>query len=496
MNGVSEFVSGIVNYFRNIILNAVGAERTFLEYLDAKDVNKAINMMMDNSTDVDNAIDEYYPQKHKIMQRPDKSLKKKLLPAPKLARARQRYINEIEVFFLLGQNIIWSKGKDGDDEAFQAFKDFLKTYRFDSTMRQVKRIAGAETESAKVYHVYQEKEGDKDVAKVNAFVVSRSTGYQIRTLFDQYKNMIAFAYGYKLREGGKTIQHWDIQTKDALYFCKKANVGWKVEYNKNVIGKITALYYKQPKAWEGVEPLLEREEELMSKVADANNYYSDPALVASADAVESLIDEKKGGIAKIIQTKGQGSDVHYLNPPQSSETRRDEMAFLSDSILFDSMTPDFHLESLKGIFGASGDAIENAMALGFIKRANRMEIYGEMVDREKNVIIEICKLLHPEIDAKKFDELGVTFEFAYPFAKDKMKDWQPIEQLYASGLVSLEKAVEMLSVADAPQEEIDRIKMAQMEKLMAEQEIATEKAQEQAPESEPQPQPTPTKEEE
>lgn len=483
---ISTYVENIATYFKNMFLNAVGSEKTLYEYLASKKVDKAIELMEDNHVDVDNAISEYYPQKHKINSRTMIYSKKGNRPLTcRVARARQRYINEVELFFLLGNNIVWknNRQKDDNDEhtddrAFVAFKQFLKEYHFDTNMRKAKRLAGAETESAKLYHIYKENVNGKEEVRVDCVVLARSTGYTLRPLFDQYGNLTAFAYGYKLKEGTKQVQHWDILTSKAIYYCKKLSIGWDIKEYPNIIGKIPLIYYKQPKAWDGAEPLLEREEELLSKLAELNNTFSDPSLVASADAVASIMDDS--GLAKIIQVKGQGSDVHYLEPPQSSESRRDEISMLVDAIHFDTFTPDLHVNEMKGFGSLSADAIENAMAIGFIKRANRMEIYSELLAREKNVIIEICKLLNPDIPKEEFDALDLSFEFAMPFAADNQKQWGAITALYNGGLLSLEKAVEMLSLTDAPQEELDRIRMQQTEKLMAEQELATEKAQEQA----------------
>lgn len=55
----------------------------------------------------------------------------------------REYINEVELFFLL-EIIKWKK-ENGSDDAFALFTDFIKTTRFNSTMRQSKRLAEAET---------------------------------------------------------------------------------------------------------------------------------------------------------------------------------------------------------------------------------------------------------------------------------------------------------------------------------------------------------------
>ena len=160
---------------------------------------------------------------------------------------------------------------------------------------------------------------------------------------------------------------------------------------------------------------------------------------------------------------------------------------LHATVLFDSFTPDLDTDKLRGTGDLSGEAIKRAMTLGYLKRANLMEIYEEMIDREKSLIISALKFQHPEL-TKKLDELVISFTFAEPFGEDARAMWTSLSGLYGAGLVSLETAVEMLALTKAPQEEIDRIKMAQMEKLMAEQELKAE--QEQQKGAEPTEEPT------
>lgn len=452
---MNNYLQQIMTYFRNLALNSAGVERDLYELIQDGDIDKAIDMMQNRDDEVDCAIKEYNPQTHDVMSRPNKYRKNNdSYISEKLPRSRQRYINEVELFFLLGNPIRWKK-ENGSDDAFSLFTDFIRNTRFNSTMRQAKRLAGAETESAKIYHLYRD---DRSGARqVKSMVISRSNGYRLRPLFDQYRNMTAFAYGYKLKESGRTVQHWDIQTPDMLFFCRKGSIGYEVESYPNPTGKINVLYYTQPKAWDGAEPRLKREEILDSKVGDTNNYFADPIAVASADVIQLMADPNKPG--KLIQCQGANSKFEYVNPPQSSETREAEKKDLNDSILFDTFTPDFSFDKIKGMGTLSGDAIKNAMILGYIKRDNRKEAYEEIVDREKNLIISILKYLHPDKVAD-LDELEISFDFSEPFTEDKQKTWSAIGKLYTDGIASLEQAVQMLALTDAPEEEVERIKTA------------------------------------
>lgn len=481
----SNFVTSIQQFFRNLVLNATGTERTIYEFLEDGDISRALNMLTSNEADVDNALREYYPQKHDIMNRRNRYPRgKEPYITCKLPRCRQRYINEIELFFLLGAPVVWRKD-DGDDEAYKLFTDFLAANRFDSAMRKVKRIAGSETECAKLYRLYRDEANNP---QCDVVIVARSLGYELRTLKDQYGKLVVAAYGYKLRDSrGRPEQHWDFLTADATYMAAKSAVGWQVERYPNPTGKINLIYYQQPKAWDGVEPRLAREEEIDSKIGDTNNYFADPIAIATADVVQSMVDPHTP--AKLLQITGPNGRFEYVNPPQASELRRSEKENLEQSILFDTFTPDFSFDKLRGLGSISGVAIRNAMALGYIKRANRMEIYGELIDREKSVILAVLAFLHPDM-AAKLAELKVSFEFGEPFGDDEQAAWQALSQLYGAGLVSLEEAVSRLSLTDKPEEEIDRIRLGRMEQTgvaeQAEPQQEPATAEEEEPQSEEQ----------
>lgn len=446
-------IEAIFNAIRNKTLNSMGVERDLMRLIQDKDISCVESLMQNRDLEVCEAIREYNPDTHEVNKRRDK-LRKNREPykVQKLPRTRQRYINEIELFFLLANPILWKNKDDTSDNAFTAYCDFLHDIRFNATMRQAKRLAGSETESAKVYHIYQEN----GVARVKVTVISKSKGYTLRPLFDQYENLIAFGYGYYLKEGDRTIEHFDIQTPEYIYHCRHGLLGWEVKALANPTGKINVIYYRQKKAWDGLQKRIDREEYIDSKAADTNNYFADPKVKATADVIQSLADPSTVG--EVIQLTGSESSIDYLSPPEYSSMKDSEKKDLHDSILFDTFTPDFSYENMKGMGTLSGEALKRALILGYIKRDNLKEIYDEMVDREKNLIISImANVTHPEL-AVELKRMNVEHSFAEPFNEDKDKQWSAIASLYKSGLLSLDTAVTLLSVSEAPQEEIEKIK--------------------------------------
>ena len=330
-------------------------------------------------------------------------------------------------------------------------------------MRRAKRIAGAETECAKLYHIYRDKNFQPQVKVV---VICKSEGYTLRPLFDQYNNLIAFGYGYYLKEGASTVEHFDIQTPDTIYRCKRGSLNWEVTASLNPTGKINVIYYKQDKAWSSLNPRIDREEDIDSKIADTNNYFADPIAAATSDVVEFLKGraDKPG---KMIQMSGDNSKFEYINPPTSSETQQREKEDLARSILFDTFTPEFTPEKMAGLGTLSGEAIKRAMVLGYIKRENNKEIYDIAVDREKNLILAIMmNVTHIHLRSE-LATLRIEHEFAEPFSEDVTARWAAIGRAVQDGVMSLEKGVELMGTADDVTAEIERIKQAKAEASMS-----------------------------
>ena len=450
------FIEGFWEFLKNTTLNSLGAKRDLFQLIEDKDISQAKELFLDHSEEVKSALKEYNPETHAVMKRQNKYRKgKEPYVVQKLPRSWQRYINEVALFFLLAKPIRWTCTNldDTNKDAFDAFDDFLNQTLFNPRMRQAKRMAGAETESAKLYHVARNDETNEP--EVRVVILSKSEGYSIRPLFDQYKRLMAIGIGYYLKETTNTVEHFDIYTDKAIYRCSKNKIGWGVYLVENKIGKIPVIYYKQPKEWEGSDQRIARDEMLDSKSADTNEYFADPVAKVSADVIDNMVDPEQVG--KLIQMQGKDSVFEYVEPPQSVEMKESEKKVLRQSILDDTFTPDFSYENMKGTGTLSGEALKRAMILGYIKRDNRKEIYDELVIREKNLILAIMANVTHIGMRDSLLKLQIEHEFAEPFDEDMNTRWSAIGTAYSDGIISLETAVMLMGVAD-PTEEIERIK--------------------------------------
>lgn len=452
---MASIINYIVDLFRGQSMNGSNTSKDLITLIAEKDISQAMELFQNRDLEVLEAIKEYDPSLHDVMNRKNKLRKnKEPYVTEKLPRRWQAYINEVALFYLLGQPIRWSK-KDMSvqDESFDAYIQFLKDTRFNTTMRQAKRLSGAETECAKLYHIYRNEETGK--AEVKVVLLAKSLGYTLRPLFDQYGTMLAFGYGYYLKEGVNTVEHFDIQTPKIIYRCKKNNKGWEVNPIVNPSGKINVIYYQQEKEWEGAQYRIKRDEYVDSKSADTVNYFADPKAKVSADVLASLSDPDNVG--EVIRMHGPDSMFDYVTPPDSVELKKFEKDILKESILNDTFTFNFSPENTKGLGTLTGEALKRAMAPSYMKRDNRKEIYEIAVDREKNLILAIMKnVTHIELRSK-LEALDIDFEFSEPFQEDIDKKWAAIGKLRNDGIISLETAVKMLSIADKAEDEIRKI---------------------------------------
>lgn len=371
--------------------------------IEAGKIEDALALFDDHTKEVVEAYKEYNPKHHTIMYRPDKVRKNKSdYKTNKLPRNWQSYINEIELYFLMNNGVSWELLNKFDEQdrlsdVFEKFKLLLQDLHYDTRTREAKRLAGAETECAKLYAHYKDEGEDK----IKIIVLSYSKGYKLRPLFNKYGDMKAFAVGYYVKHAtGERQECWDIYTSENIYKCTKAidvneSSEWTVLTENNFIGKIPIIYYRQDKAWAGVEERIERDEWLDSKNADCNEYFADPMLKISANVKNGLMDPKSAG--KVIQVKSKEDVFEYVTPPDASDMKDQEKSILKESILMGTLTPDLSYENVKGLGAISGEAITKANILGYIKRLKNMEVYNELFKRDANLMKAImANVLFPK----------------------------------------------------------------------------------------------------
>lgn len=463
---------GLLNVVTNEVKAAVGYQQNFAELLASKDVGRAMNFMRDHSENALRNLEEYNVETHEIMKRKDKAIfdkkgnflryqKRWRIPIP-----YQQFINEVALVFLYGRPVKWLQESKGTDDAFDAYKTLLKEIRFDAHVRECKRLAGAEGTAAILYHIYRDK-GNKPKLLLN--VLAKSKHDDIYTIKDQYKRLVAFAWGYTLTEtGGKSVYHTDIYTADEIYRCKRVTVGWEVVIMQNPVGKIPAILFEQEVEHNGVQPMINRMESLESTDADVNDRFANPAMVATADILNSL--PKAEEEAKLYILK-DGGKIEYLTWDQASESKNNEYSRLDKHILSKSFTPDVDFDNMKGLSNVSAKALKQMMMLAVIKAEKRKETHDGYMNRAGNLTRTILGNVLDYPNKAKYDALKLGHEFQEPFGEDVSEALTDTLKQFGAGALSLQTTLEMSYLVKNAKTEMERIKAEQAEAMERQKEL-------------------------
>lgn len=453
---------GFIQMFTNYLNAVVGRNQEFEELIKAKDISRVKELFTTREALTAEAMKEYDPKQHEIMSRPDKILKnpkgerKGTLKRWKLPINYPQYINEIALVFIYGRPIKWTNQSEGTDKAFSAFQDLIKRTRFDSKVRQCKRLAGAETQSAMLFRVFRNNENKPDC---QIRVLAKSKGDEIYARWDMYENLVSFAWGYYVKDSStETSYHFDIFTPDVIYRCKRVLTGWEVVEEQNPIGKIPVILFQQDKEWKGVEPLIEREEHIGSRTADTNDYFADPMFIVDTDIIKNMPDKNDENKTLISKGKDDVSKAaHYLTWDSAPESKQKEIEWLQKHILTKTFTPNIDFENMKGLSNVSGKALKQMMLLADIKAQRHKEVHDELLDRTGNLIIAIIGNVLNIALRGECNNLIVGHEFQEPFGEDIKETIENIAKAKDAEMLSTEGAIELNPLVKNKEQELKRI---------------------------------------
>lgn len=453
---------GFIQMFTNYLNAVVGRNQEFEELIKAKDISRVKELFTTREALTAEAMKEYDPKQHEIMSRQDKILKnpkgerKGTLKRWKLPINYPQYINEIALVFIYGRPIKWTNQSDGTDKAFSAFQDLIKRTRFDSKVRQCKRLAGAETQAAMLFRVFRNNENKPDC---QIRVLAKSKGDEIYARWDMYENLVSFAWGYYVKDSStETSYHFDIFTPDVIYRCKRVLTGWEVVEELNPIGKIPVILFQQDKEWKGVEPLIEREEYIGSRTADTNDYFADPMFIVDTDIIKNMPDKNDENKTLISKGKDDVSKAaHYLTWDSAPESKQKEIEWLQKHILTKTFTPNIDFDSMKGLSNVSGKALKQMMLLADIKAQRHKEVHDELLDRTGNLVIAIIGNVLNIALRGECNNLVVGHEFQEPFGEDIKETIENIAKSKDAEMLSTEGAIELNPLVKNKEQELKRI---------------------------------------
>lgn len=440
------------------VKTALGYQQEFEAMVQAGNITGALAMMQCDLPKQLEAIKQYQLQKHEIMERPDKAtwddngnftgwVKRWKLPLD-----YARYINEMAVVFIYGRPVQWLQNSTDTDRAYKAFTDWLKDRHFNARIRQAKRLAGAETQSALLFHCYQNKEGKADCL---IKVLAASLGDTLYYIKDQYDRLVYFARGYQIREAGsKTVECVDIYTDQYIYHCKAGGMGWLVEREVNFCGKKPVILFEQETEHGGAQHLITRQEYMKSRTADVNDYMADPALVATADVVQGLPEKDTENKLYVL---GQDGKLEYLTPDSANELKKQESEDNERHIFRETFTPNIDFDVMSKLSNVSAKALKQMMVLATIKADMRKESHDELLVRTANLTKAImARVTNIEL-AGEIERLQVEHQYQEPFGEDITEVIGNIIKVKNAGGMSEETFIEQNPLVRDKQREKERI---------------------------------------
>ncbi|MCC8152960.1 MAG: phage portal protein [Tannerellaceae bacterium] len=451
-------------------LNMVaGQEQEFAKLISEKNVDGIKEQMSSHESAAIAALKEYNTDTHPIMERPDKQVYDKKgnwlktesvwrLPVPYPV-----YINEISLVFLYGRPVKWTQDSQGTDEVFQRFIAILKDVRFNSRIRQCKRLAGAEETSAMLWRVFRNKKGQPDV---QVKILAKSLGDEIRTQWDQYGNLLSAGWGYFLREGTDVVYHFDIFTPNIIFRCKQVGGSWQIIEEENLIGKIPLIIFQQKKEWGDVFHLINREEHIASKTGDTNDYFADPIALMSASLIENLPEKQEPGKVLIVDDEeGVENAAKYLTWDNAPASKEKEIEWLQNHILTKSFTPKIDMETMRSLSGVSGKALKQLMFLADIKASKHKETHEDLLDRIAKLVLAIIGNVTDIRLSTQVEKTVIGHEFQEPFAEDIAEVLTDLGRAKDDGGLSEETYIEMNPLIKDPILEKERIRKEREERL-------------------------------
>ena len=464
MTTIRQITQALSNQFNAVL----GRKQKLVELIQNGDISRLLGKMTTCNDKITKALAEHDPTKHEVTKRPNRHRKgKPEIITAKLPIPFQKVINLQATAFLFGSPIQFSdisdvietsingeiNRKSKAEEAYSRFLQILKDTRFDSNIRECKMKAGSETLCAKLYHLYLSTNGE---IQVMVKILAKSLGDDIYYKFDDFGRLMLFIRQFTIQddEGNDEI-HCDIYTDETIFRCTQKAIGWEVLPEKNFIGKIPVLLYRQEPEWADVQKLIERREDIQCRDADMNDYFANPKVVGEGIVDGSLNPEDP---AQIIQTQNNGK-VYYLTYDSAPENRKRECDTLDSFIYGMTCSVNPASDVIKEMKIPSGVSWEYMFFFPMLKAKNYQDYYGAMIDREINVVKAVIGVLYPELKLNgQLEALKIGYQFSTPMPDNVSDTLDIIQKSINTGTMSQETAIYQNPRIKDPKIEIERLK--------------------------------------
>jgi SPP1 family phage portal protein len=459
---------------------------------DFKEIDKLFSRQVDTGVQA-KAIEQYNVDKHDIFDKAIRPLRKikidsgtkdtagnviwtdKWIDVVRVGILWQDIIVERRVGFTLSNSVktdvIWDTEGDKEKQLVKLVERILNDNKMDYKNKEILRRKLSEMEVAVIWY-YVPTTDPKQKFTLNCKIVSPELGDTLYPLFDQNGSMIAFRRDYKLKDGGKDIEHSDIYTPEFEYKYIKKEGSWtldvvtttdemgvKVQSNinpiPNVVKKILVEYYNQKTpVWHKVQSMIDRHETLTSNHGGMNDKFGSPIFVVSGTIEGEITDNTQGSVMQMEN----GSTADYAQLASEPESIKLEQTNLEKYIYTMSQTPNVSFDQMMTIGAMSGFAAEMLFTDPHMAVRAEEETFGMGLQRRLNIIKAAIGAL---IDTSLSNECKTVQlkPVITPYLPQNITEM--IENLTVSvtgGIMSKETAIENNPLVEDSEVELERMK--------------------------------------
>lgn len=242
--------------------------------------------------------------------------------------------------------------------------------------------------------------------KLKCKTISPMHGYSLYPLFDEYGDMLAFSYEYKINVNGSDVTYFETYTADKHYLWKKNDKSEYVEARPAEdieILKIPGSYmWRKKPIFYGLSHIREELEYTISRHSDVVAYNSAPVLKVVGEIQGT---ESKGETQRIFRVEN-GGDVGYVSWSQSVEALKYHVDTLNNLYWTQAQMPDISFFNMKGLGNIGYDARMTMLTDSYLKIGEESGVFIEFFERECNVVKAFLAKLRTDL-ANEIDNVEV-----------------------------------------------------------------------------------------
>lgn len=387
----------------------------------------------------------------------------------------QQIITERRVGFTLSHpvktSVIWDTESDKEKQLVKLVERIQNDNKMDYKNKEILRRKLSELEVAVIWF-YVPTDDLEQKFTLNSKIVSPELGDTLLPLFDMNGIMIAFRRDYKLKDGGKDIEHSDIYTAEFEYkYVKKEGLlvldvitttdelGNEVQSNVNPVPnpakKILVEYYNQKRPiWHNVQSMINRHETLASNHGGMNDKFGAPIFTVSGNIEGEIMDNAQGSLLQ-LENGATAAYAQLASEPQSISL---EQTNLEKFIYTMSQTPNISFDQMMTIGAMSGFAAEMLMTDPHMAVRTEEETFGMGLQRRLNIIkTAIGALIDTTLEKEAITvQLKPVITPYLPMNVTELID--NLSVAVTGGILSKETAIEKNPLVEDSEVELERMK--------------------------------------